>query len=97
MPNRQEPKGQLEGVKISLPLLYQVPLEAWDMVKPGSILVAAGSFVGIGAKDWGSKEPGRHLLLIIKISKLRADGLDLIEKKIRENMTLLVMSKGTQG
>ena len=51
MPNKQEPKGQLEGVKISLPLLYQVPLEAWDIVKQGSILLAARSFVGIVAKD----------------------------------------------
>lgn len=27
------------------------PLEAWDIVERGSILVVAGLFVGIGAKD----------------------------------------------
>lgn len=60
--------------------------------------MVAGLFVGIGAKveevrSW----KGKHLCLSSKSLNLEQTRLDLIEKKIHENMTQLVMSIGTQG
>lgn len=56
----------------------------------------AGLCIGMGVGG-ARKKPGRHLMLIIKISKLGAMRSDLIEKKIHGTINPLIMSTGTQG